>query len=45
VPGFVGAAAAAYVYDFLAKPRLVEYPIKEAVTQPDSAASTTVAAH
>jgi len=45
VPGFVGAAAAAYVYDFLAKPRLVEYPIKEAVTHPDTTASTSAAAH
>jgi glycerol uptake facilitator protein len=35
VPGLVGAALAAFAYDFIAKPRLVETPIKEAVTQPD----------
>jgi glycerol uptake facilitator protein len=35
VPGFLGAGIAAYVYDFLAHPRIVERPIKEAVTTPD----------
>nr|MDQ6922154.1 aquaporin [Candidatus Dormibacteraeota bacterium] len=35
VPGLVGAALATFAYDFLAKPRLVETPIKEAVTHPD----------
>jgi len=45
VPGFVGAAAAAYLYDFLANPRLVEYPIKEAVSHADSAPSASAAAH
>jgi glycerol uptake facilitator protein len=35
VPGLVGAALATFAYDYLAKPRLVEMPIKEAVTQPD----------
>ena len=35
VPGFVGAAAAAFTYDFLANPRLVETPIKRAVTEAD----------
>src|SRR5216684_7152378 len=35
VPGLVGAAAASFAYDFLANPRLVETPIKEAVTLED----------
>ena len=35
VPGLVGAALATFAYDFLAKPRLVEEPIEEAVTHPD----------
>jgi hypothetical protein len=34
-PGLVGSAVAAFAYDFLAKPRLVEEPIIEAVTHPD----------
>ena len=38
VSGFVGAAAAAFLYDFLANPRLVERPIMEAVTHDDSPA-------
>jgi glycerol uptake facilitator protein len=38
VSGFVGAAAAAFLYDFLANPRLVEQPIVEAVSHDDSAA-------
>jgi glycerol uptake facilitator protein len=33
VSGFVGAALAAFAYDYLANPRLVEKPIKEAVTR------------
>src|SRR5712691_11815410 len=32
IPGLVGAAAAAFAYDYLANPRLVERPIREAVT-------------
>src|SRR5437879_6250656 len=32
VPGLAGAAAAAFLYDFLANPRLVARPIVEAVT-------------
>jgi glycerol uptake facilitator protein len=36
-PGLVGSAVAAFAYDFLAKPRLVARPIKEAVTHPDPA--------
>jgi glycerol uptake facilitator protein len=35
LPGLVGAALAAFVYDFLANPRQVEMPIAEAVTHPD----------
>lgn len=38
VPGLVGAAGAAFLYDFLANPRLVERPIIEAVTREDTAA-------
>lgn len=45
VPGLVGAAAAAFVYDFLANPRIEEYPIKEAVTQPETVQTSTAAAH
>jgi glycerol uptake facilitator protein len=36
VSGFVGAAAAALLYDLLANPRLVEQPIIEAVSHDDS---------
>jgi glycerol uptake facilitator protein len=36
-PGLVGSALAAFAYDFLAKPRLIERPIIDAVTHPDSA--------
>jgi len=35
IPGLVGSAGAALIYDFLAKPRLEQMPIKEAVTHPD----------
>jgi glycerol uptake facilitator protein len=35
LPGLAGAAAAALTYDFLATPRKVARPIKEAVTHPD----------
>jgi glycerol uptake facilitator protein len=35
LPGLVGSALAAVVYDFLATPRQVEQPIEEAVTHPD----------
>ncbi len=38
VSGFVGAAAAAFLYDFLANPRLVARPIVEAVTHEDKGA-------
>ena len=35
LPGLVGAALAAFIYDFLAEPRKVARPIREAVTRPD----------
>lgn len=38
VPGLIGAALASFAYDYLANPRLVEMPIKEAVTHPDVSA-------
>ena len=39
IPGLLGAAAAAFAYDYLANPRIVETPIKEAVTRERAAAS------
>ena len=36
LPGLVGSALAAVVYDALATPRRVERPIKSAVTTPDT---------
>jgi glycerol uptake facilitator protein len=44
LPGLLGAALAAFVYDFLATPRQVEQPIEEAVTHPDPLAGDFVAA-
>jgi glycerol uptake facilitator protein len=44
LPGMVGSAVAAVAYDFLAKPRLVEEPIIEAVTHPDTGAREPAAA-
>ena len=38
LPGLVGAALAAFVYDLLATPRIVAMPIAEAVTHPDPGA-------
>lgn len=35
LPGLVGAAVAAFAYDFLATPRTVKQPIESAVTHPD----------
>jgi hypothetical protein len=32
IPGLLGAAAAVFAYDYLANPRVVEKPIKEAVS-------------
>ena len=38
IPGnLIGAAAACFAYDWMATPRKVERPIKEAVTEPDRA--------
>ena len=39
IPGLIGAAAAAFAYDYLANPRVVEKPIKEAVTREEPAAA------
>jgi hypothetical protein len=36
VPGLVGAAGAAFLYDFLANPKLVEEPVIEAVSHGDA---------
>ncbi|HVD46000.1 MAG TPA: MIP/aquaporin family protein [Candidatus Limnocylindria bacterium] len=36
IPGLVGAAGAAFLYDFLANPRMVERPIREAVSHEDA---------
>jgi glycerol uptake facilitator len=36
IPGFVGAAGAAFLYDFLANPRLVQEPVIEAVSHEDA---------
>jgi len=40
----VGAGLAAFVYDWVAKPRLVVRPIREAVTEPDTALETAAKA-
>lgn len=45
LPGLVGAALAAFVYDFLAEPRLVVRPITEAVTHPDGVATEVAPSH
>jgi glycerol uptake facilitator protein len=44
IPGLVGSALAALVYDFLAEPRIVRRPIQAAVTSPDPGAGSGVAA-
>jgi len=44
LPGLVGSALAAGVYDFLANPRTVVRPIREAVTNADSPPAATPAA-
>jgi glycerol uptake facilitator protein len=44
VPGFVGAALALFLYDFLANPRLVERPIQAAVTREEREPAQTAAA-
>ena len=38
LPGLIGSAVAAFSYDFIANPRRVTKPIKEAVTSPDPGA-------
>jgi glycerol uptake facilitator protein len=43
LPGLVGAGLAAFVYDFLAEPRRVTRPIKEAVSHPDAVVTDQVA--
>lgn len=35
LPGLAGSGVAAFVYDYLATPRVVERPIQQAVTHPD----------
>ena len=40
----IGAGIAAFVYDWVAKPRLVVRPIREAVTEPDTALETAAQA-
>jgi glycerol uptake facilitator protein len=42
IPGLVGAAGAAFLYDFLANPRVVQEPVIEAVSHEDA---ITAAAH
>ena len=44
LPGLVGSAVAAFVYDYLATPRLNKMPIAEAVTHPDPIAGDEIAA-
>jgi glycerol uptake facilitator protein len=36
LPGLAGSALAAFAYDFMTTPRIVERPIRDAVTHPDS---------
>jgi glycerol uptake facilitator protein len=44
LPGLAGAMLAAFIYDFIAEPRKVVRPIKEAVSHNDSVAGDRVAA-
>ncbi len=44
LPGLAGAGLAAFIYDYLAEPRKVSRPIKEAVTHPDAGAGGVAAA-
>lgn len=41
IAGLVGSAAFAFLYDFLAEPRIVQFPIREAVTHPDPGVPAT----
>jgi glycerol uptake facilitator protein len=43
IPGLVGAAAASFAYDYFANPRIIEKPIKEAVTIEEPAARAVAA--
>jgi glycerol uptake facilitator protein len=43
LPGLVGSALAAFVYDYLATPRIQQMPIAEAVTHPDPIAGDLAA--
>jgi glycerol uptake facilitator protein len=43
LPGLAGSALAAFAYDLMTTPRIVERPIREAVTHPDTA--TPAATH
>ena len=45
LPGLVGAAIAAFAYDFLATPRRVAMPIHDAVTHPDPLAGDVAPSH
>jgi glycerol uptake facilitator protein len=48
LPGLVGSGLAAFAYDFMTTPRVVEMPIAEAVSHPDDfghTAPTTAATH
>ena len=47
LPGLVGSGLAAFAYDFMATPRVVQRPIRDAVTHADTAApsATTAASH
>jgi glycerol uptake facilitator protein len=47
LPGLAGSGLAALAYDFMTKPRLVETPIREAVSHPDDFghAAPTAASH
>lgn len=45
LPGLVGSALAAFAYDFLATPRKVARPIREAVTHPDVPAHEPAPTH
>ena len=44
LPGLVGSALAAFAYDFMTTPRVVEMPIAEAVSHPDDFGHTTTPA-
>jgi glycerol uptake facilitator protein len=42
LPGLVGAAGAAFLYDFLANPRVIQQPIGEAVSHEETASTATL---